>query len=182
MSDLTPLKHLPELEWLNADFTSVKILPDGQLSSLRRVSLLHTQISDRAVAAFEKRNPQCIVFRRWEDTLTDLLLRADRIRVRGWARSSAKERTFFEETDLARISTIVGNLTINESASDRIYTCIARYVLEFYEGDRLLKSVGYVCDKSLSWTDGWPPDGTLTAGGVAFLNRWLRRNGVDTTR
>ena len=103
VSDLTPLKHLPELEWLNADFTSVKILPDGQLSSLRRVSLLHTQISDRAVAAFKKRNPQCIVFRRWEDTLTDLLLRADRIRVRGWARASAKERTFFEETNLERV-------------------------------------------------------------------------------
>jgi hypothetical protein len=115
-----------------------------------------------------------------EQSLRPALAGADRLRVRTGGtgqRDAGRVRTLFEETDPARIESVIAAIRVDPSANGPPCPCDGQMSFEFYRDGVLIATLGYH-GRALRW-EGWRGDGALTADAAAALRRWLRSHGVE---
>ncbi len=130
------------------------------------------------------------LFRGWFDTsaptertLTKALAGVDRIRVRSGGtchRDVETERTLFEETDPAKIATVIHDIRIDTAKSGFHCMCCGDPSIEFYRGEELVVTLGYHHGRSVRWREGWRGDGLMTTDSAAAMNSWLVAHGVQS--
>ncbi|HXX93660.1 MAG TPA: hypothetical protein VEN81_08495, partial [Planctomycetota bacterium] len=166
VGDLSPLEGLSSLATVRANQAPVRQLPRGSLPALREMSILSTKISDAEADAFRRANPGCKVAHRWMSTLQEALASATRLRVRSGGtchRRVSEEKTLIEIKDPKEVQAFVKSLVVDETQSDRHCMCCGDPSFEFYEGDKLVATLGFHHGSGLRWPGGWPADAAPTA-------------------
>jgi hypothetical protein len=185
VADLSPLGGLASLETVVADVSRVQRLPDGPMPALRTLSLLSSEVSPDAVAAFTKAHPACEVRYQWQDTLERRLRGAVRLRVADWepgGRGPLDTETLFEVKDAKAVQQLIAKIRVVELPGVGTCGCTGGPILEFYGRDknapfpivRLTLHHGV----RLRRTSGWPGDAPLTKESAEFLCGWLAKHGV----
>lgn len=181
VSDLTPLNGQETLAAVDADASPVERLPRGPLPALRSLKVMLSKLSDDAVADFAKAHPTCQVWHRWVPALRRALAGATRLRVRTGGtchRDIEAEKTLFEVKDAKPVQELVGQIQVDEPRSGGHCMCCGEPSFEFYQGEKLLLTLGFHHGRSLRWPDGWPGDAMLTPASSDFLCAWLSDHGV----
>jgi len=182
VADLTPLDGLQRLEYLDADMTPVSQLPAQPLPALHTLRVMSTALSDESVEKFRRTNTACAVMHHWDDALKDALADATRLRVRSGGtchRDIENEKTLYETEDKAVIEQAIAGIAIDEAESGFHCMCCGEPSLEFYQGDKLILTLGFHHGQSLRWVGGWPGDGSLTSESARFLVKWLADHKVE---
>lgn len=178
VTDLSMLSGHPALEAILASQSQLRKLPlDKPVVTLKTFTALSTMISEKDVEAFEKINPQCQLQSKWGRALTKAVANADRLRVRSGGtchRDIASEKTLYDEKDVKQIGEFLGHISIHEKTSGFHCMCCGDPSFEFYQGGKLILTIGYHHGQSLRWPGGWPGDAALTGDSARFLNQWLR--------
>lgn len=185
VADLTPLGELKKLARVDARETRVRTLPAGPLPALRELQLFSAPLTDGAVAAFAKDHAECRILFRWEKVLADALRGVDRIRVRSGGtchRDLAREKTLFEEKEAKEIAALIKNLHIDEEKSGFHCMCCGSPSFEFYDGKKLVGTLGFHHGRSVRWPGVWPSDGALTPASAEFLCTWLADRGLPDAK
>jgi len=187
VSSLSPLDNSASIREIYASASDVRILPKGELSALKTIHVISTQVSAKAVEQFQKAHPACDVQYRWMDSLRKAIQGTTRLRVRAggtcYPRSEEEEETLVEITDAEEIDRFVKGILIDESQSGGHCMCCGSPTFEFYAGERLLAMVGYHHGERVRWAGGtWTGDGELTDPSRDFLNSWLSQHGVEGPR
>jgi hypothetical protein len=180
VEDLTALGELPALEIVEAQMSAVRLLPEKSMASLQKVNLLGTAADERAVAAFQKINPQCEVGYDWEAPLQKMLASSDRVRVVLPRREQADDRDkpLAEEKDAGAIAELVGAFIVDQPSQPFHCMCDGSPWLEFYRGDKLLTTISVQHGLAIRWSDGWPADRRLVGRGQDTLTAWLAHRGA----
>jgi Leucine-rich repeat (LRR) protein len=180
VADLSPLSQSPRLRRVAANMTPVRKLPDTAVG-LRELEIISSKVTNATVDTFRQSNPQCEVRHHWATTLLSLLKPTTRLRVRSGGtchRNEALESTLFETQDVAEINQLLGGIQIVEDRSGFHCMCCGDPSLEFFEGDKLLLTLGFHHGQGLRWVDGWPGDAALSPESAAFIVDWLARRNV----
>lgn len=180
--DLSPLAESQNLEEVMASMAPATTLPERPLPSLRTLEIFSTKLSEPTVTAFAKRNPRCAVLFRWDEALRQAVAGATRLRVRSGGtchRDRSEEKTLWELADAAKIRELAALIKIDEEGSGFHCSCCGDPSFEFYQGDRLIATLGFHHGRSFRWPDRWPGDGLLTRETQESLPRWLVKNGFD---
>lgn len=183
VTSLEPLTGLKKLEEVDADQTAVKELPAGTgVPSLKRLTLLSAPVPAAEVDSFRKGLPACRVDSSWHAALVAALKDADRLRVRSGGtchRDLAAEKTLFEVSDPVEIQRLVGSWKVEDSQSGFHCMCCGEPSLEFYQGDKLVTTLGFHHGRSLRWPEGWPGDALLTNVASDSICDFLARHGIE---
>jgi len=180
VGDLRPLGKLSELQEVDAGFTHVTRLPDGPgLVALKKLRLLSVKVPAAEIAGFRKVVPACRIDDTWHGALLGELDGVDRMRVRSLGfPDPSKAMTLFELLDPAAIRREVESWTIQERDGISYCLCDGGPIIEFYQGERLVATVGVQHGQSLRWR-GWVGDAELTQEGADSLCRLLGEHGID---
>lgn len=184
VTDLRLLAHCPQLRLLSATGSLVEYLPDGKkLPKLRDVRLLATPVATRndQTDALRKTVPGCTVHTTWEDSLRSKLARVNHLRVRS-GETSHREReggaTLFEIKDGEKIQNLINRITINQERSGFHCMCYGDPCLEFYEGNKLVATLGFHHGQSLRWDGGlWPGDANVSKPSARLLCNLIAAEG-----
>lgn len=180
VADLSPLNGLPKLRSVNADQSPVMKLPQA-MPALRDLHVMSSKLTDADVKTFQQGNLKCETFHRWLPALQRALTKATKLRIRTGGtchRDIASEQTQFETADAAVIKVLAAGIQIEENRSGGHCLCCGDPSLEFYEGDKLIVTLGFHHAQAMRWPEIWPGDGTLSAGSAEFLIRWLADHNV----
>jgi hypothetical protein len=179
VEDLSPLDGLESLRTINANATPVRKLPKS-LPAIRELTILSTRMSDADVAAFKERHPQRLVRHRWEKSLQEALRTATRLRVRSGGtchRNIENEETLFETEGREEIKQLLAGIDVEEDGA-RHCQCCGDPSFEFYDGERLIATLGFHHGHSLRWVNVWPADAMLSQTSSEFLIDWLAKRDV----
>lgn len=183
ITDLSPLGKNKTLTSIVANRTSLQKLPQGELPSLRNLHVMSTGLSDQAVAEFSRTNPACRVAFHWDEALREALSGVSRLKVRSGGtchRSIESEGVLYEEKDAQKIAMLIENIRIDETQPQHDCMCCGNPSFEFFEGDKLLLTVGFHHGRWLRWPGIWPGDGALTEASSDYLCQWLADHGDPT--
>jgi hypothetical protein len=113
----------------------------------------------------------------WNGQLQKALKSATKLRVRTGGichRRTEEEKTLLEVGDPKDVAGFAGLIEIAPDESGFHCMCCGNPTLEFYEGDKLIVSLGYHHSISLRWAGGpWKGDGLLTPKSSEAIVRWL---------
>jgi hypothetical protein len=181
VADLSPLRGAENLQEINADLTPVNTLPGRSLKSLRKLSVLSTQLKDEDIRTFQEKNPKAQIQNSWVQLLRTRLASSDFLRVRSGGtchRRPAKERTLAEIKDVKEVQAFLSEIELLEKESGFHCMCCGEPSLEFFKGSELLATIGFHHSQSLRWSEGWPGDAALAPKAAEWICRWLAKNGV----
>ena len=178
--DLSPLEGLSMLQTVDANLTPVRKLP-ASIPALRELNVISSRLTDADVNTFQQANQECRVRHRWGASLQTALKSATRLRIRSGGtchRNEATEKTLFETNAADQIQQLLAGIQLNEARSGFHCMCCGDPSLEFYEGDRLIVTLGFHHGEGFRWTGGWPGDAALTPQSADFLVEWLANHDV----
>lgn len=181
--DLAPLSALPSLRSVAAEGSRVASLEgDVGFPSLETINLLACPIQSDKVAAFQMAHPGCSVLSGYRDSLAAVVNGATRLRVRSGGtchRQEDAEETLVEIEDRGEIEKLLGLLVFEESAAPFHCMCCGNPSFEFYDGERLVATLGFHHGQGMRWESGpWPGDVLLDNGKAIALCDWLEQRGV----
>jgi hypothetical protein len=182
VKDLSALAELENLEEVVASMAPIEKLPNRPLPALRTLEVFSTKVSEPAVAAFARLNPKCTVLFRWDEAFRQAVAGATRLRVRSGGtchRDLSQEKTLWELSDAAKIRELAALIAIDEKQSGFHCMCCGDPSFEFYQGDRLIATLGFHHGRSLRWPGRWPGDGMLTPQAQDRLPKWFAENGFN---
>ncbi len=183
VSSLAPLDGSASICDIYAGMSGVRVLPKGDLASLKTMNLVSTRVDAEAVEQFRQAHPACMVQYGWTDSLQKAVRGTTRLRIRSGGtchRQIAEEKTLAEITDSQEIKSFLKAIDIDESRSGGACMCCGNPTFEFYAGDRLLAMIGYHHGERLRWAEGeWTGDGELTGAGRDQFISWLSQHGVE---
>jgi hypothetical protein len=186
IADLSPLSGREELREIDADLSKVCVLPGGELPALREFRLLSVPAPRSAIAAFAKAHPQCDIVYGWRGLLVKAAENVDRVRIRSGGtchRRRSEEALLLELKARADIDDLLGTLRFDDTASGDRCMCCGDPTFEFYEGEKLVISLGYHHGRTLRWPGGpWPGDACLEPEASAVLCEWLAKRGATGPR
>ncbi|MCH6255900.1 hypothetical protein MLD52_05030 [Puniceicoccaceae bacterium K14] len=186
VKNLRSIENLRQITVVNANNSTLESIPTKSVPSLQNLKILSTKVSDRSIAAFKRNNTQCQLLHNWTDALKTRIQNVTSIRVRSGGtchRILDKEKTLLEVTKSEQISNFLDNLKISNSNNGFHCMCCGSPSFEFYQGEKLIETIGFHHGQSLRWMDGeWPGDGGLTETSSDFLIHWLAKNGVTGPR
>ncbi len=183
VSSLSPLDGSDSIRDIYAGMTGVRVLPKGDLASLKTMNLVSTRVDAEAVEQFRQTHPACTVRYGWTDSLQKAVQGTTRLRIRSGGtchRQIEQEKTLAEITTSQEIERFLKAIDIDESRSGGACMCCGNPTFEFYAGDRLLAMIGYHHGERLRWAEGeWTGDGELTVASRGLLISWLSQHGVE---
>lgn len=110
---------------------------------------------------------------------------ATRLRIRSGGtcnRELVREETLFETESAAEIKQFFTLIQIDEERSGGACFCGGDPSFEFYQGDRLLLTLGFHHGVALRWPGGWPGDAELTRQSGDLIIEWLANRNVTGPR
>jgi hypothetical protein len=183
--DLSILAELPRLRFLKAQGITITHLPTKTLPQLKQASLLLSKIPQESLDTFIKANPQTNFETRLNPLLAKSLEKADRVLVRKNAPPSTNEddpEKIHESQDPAEIQELIKNTTVEE-APYGYCMCGGDSVFNYYQGNKLIVTLGFHHGRSLRWSGGaWPEDASLTEESSKYLVEWLAMRGYDAPK
>jgi hypothetical protein len=183
VSSLTPLDDSDSIRDIDAGMSAVRVLPKGDLASLKSMHLMSTRVDAEAVEAFRRAHPNCRVQYGWMDSLRKAVRGTTRLRVRSGGtcgRRIEEEKTLAEITEPEEVERFLDAIDVDEDRSGGHCMCCGNPTFELYAGDRLLAMIGYHHGERLRWAGGeWTGDGELTAASRSLLVSWLSQHGVE---
>jgi hypothetical protein len=182
VEDLSPLKGLAQLNYVNADWSKVKKLPSSFAPSLRTLRVMSTPLKERQVAALAKRQPKLALYHRWLTALRRALKGADQVIVRKRG-TLGQDGVFFKVTGSRPTRRLISRLKIREPKEGFHCLCSGNPVFEFRRGETLLATISWHHGVSVRWHDhggeGWAgSDARLTKASSEYLGGLLKANGV----
>lgn len=180
VEDLAPANGLAKLRTISANMSPIRKLPK-QLPGAEQLVIFSAPLDDAAVAAFKRDNPNCKVSFRWREALEEALKPVTRMRIRTGGtchRDKDSEETQFETKDVAEIQELLTGIELEEQMSGFHCMCCGNPSLEFYEGDKLVATLGFHHGRSFRWPGGWPADAALSQKSGDFVVDWLAKHNV----
>ena len=140
------------------------------------------QLTDDEVRKFRQANPLCVVRHRFGESLQAALKPTTRLRIRSGGtchRREELEKTLFETKSASEIKQFLVGMQVVEGEAHSGWGCFCcrSPSLEFYEGDRLIETVGFHHRLNVRWKN-WPSDAALTKQSADFLLEWMASRGV----
>ena len=186
VTDLRPLSGCLQLRLLSASSTLVKHLPDARnLAYLRDVRVLDTPPATRQNEAttLQKARPASTVQVSWEDALRAGLVRADRLSLRTISDQRQRDRHRDSPVEIQgaeNVQRLIATMRITPRNSGSYRMSHSDYQLDFYEGERLVATMGLHHGRFLRWHRGrWPGDAELTIPAARSLCDLLAGGGHE---
>lgn len=163
----------PKLTTLVLEAEQTPSLP-AALPALAEASVWAPLVTSDAIDLFVRAHPRATVQRGWVGRLRLQLGKADRVVLRSGGlchRQPNHEKVLVDRRSAEDVAALLATLSIDEKGSKGFCMCCGNPTLEFYQGERLLESVGLQHGDALRWT--WPADAHLaTDATMRKLEAW----------
>lgn len=123
----------------------------------------------------------------YKGQLHNVIEKADRIVIREgifFRNEIDKDRVFFEVTDPSKIKEVFDNLQFEvEQFQEGVCACRGYPEIDWYSGQQPIAQTDFHHDpgESIRW-DGFRGDAVLTKKSSEWLAKWLKLQGVDTSK
>lgn len=128
----------------------------------------------------DKPKPPVRQLDRWEKPLEDALTGADRLVVQPVKVKDPVKQPPFEIKGADKIKTLFPLMEVDAAKSNYHCLCDGDYRFQFYQGDKLLVTLGFHHGFGLRWHGGqWPGDAYLTLKAQPAIPLWFKENGYE---
>lgn len=181
VKDTAGLSGHPTLSRVELSYNPIDNLPDPAAPALKEFKVLGSKLNAEQVVAFRAAYPGTRLLWSHQETLQESLATCDRLRVRSGGtchRDASTEKTLIQVDQPAEVRRVVALLTVQEPASSFECMCCGEPSLEFYQGDKLMHTVGFHHGHLLRW-EGWGSDCKLAPNGATQLVGWMAQRGLS---
>jgi hypothetical protein len=177
VTDLTPIRYMPELREVYANMSSLTCIPVAPLANLRFVEVFSTPLNERLWEQFKELNPNCVVITRVDAAFKKAVDGATSVQI--WVKRGAYffDKMVTEEKDTRAVAEVLDALEFDETAGDVRCSCTGDVLLKFCDRNRVTATLVFYHAHHVRWQQwrNW----VLTEKSAKALCEWLAKRGVE---
>lgn len=180
LTDAAGLGNHAHLQEALLSYNPIQQLPSAPTPGLQRLELLGSSLQEEQLSLFRDGHPDTKVVSSHGDSLQAALSGCDHLRIRTGGtchRRPEEEKTLIELRDPPEVARVSAFLKVVEPKEPFECMCCGEPTLEFFQGEKLVHSVGFHHGQGLRW-HGWGSDCRLDPSAATLLVGWMAEHGL----